>query len=108
MIVWPAEHALRQEAREGLRRFRETSAAAELEASTATWTVSAWPWTNEPPLRVLLENEAHDVVSVTLREGGIWLMANEQRTAHVRSAEALDREARGLPFQQRSRPVASG
>lgn len=97
MIVWPEEKMLRTEAREGLRRFRETAAAADLEASKENWRVVAWPWTRELPLRVMLENDALDVVSVSMGEGGIWLLADEGRSFHIRSAEALRLDALGLP-----------
>lgn len=97
MIVWPEEKALKSEGREGLKRFRETSAAAELESSKETWRVVAWPWTSEPPLRVMLENDAHDVVSVTMADGGLWLLSDEERTAIPRTVEALERDALGLP-----------
>jgi hypothetical protein len=104
MIVWPDEKRMKSEGREGLRRFRDTSAASELEASKETWTVTAWPWTDEPPLRVMLENEHHEVISVTMNEGGIWLLADEARAFHMRTAESLDRDARGLPGERPQQP----
>jgi hypothetical protein len=107
MIVWPEEKRMKSEGREGLRRFRDTAAAAELEASKETWRVVAWPWTSELPLRVMLENAEHDVVSVTMSEGGMWLLRDEARTAHVRSAEDLDRDARGLPGDRPAQPATS-
>lgn len=97
MIVWPEDTRMKPEGREGLRRFRETSAAADLEASKATWRVVAWPWTSELPQRVVLENDAHGAVAVTMGEGGIWRLSEEPRAVIVRSEEALDRDARGLP-----------
>lgn len=104
MIVWPNEKRMKSEGREGLRRFRDTSASAELEASKEKWTVIAWPWTSEPPVRVMLENANHEVVSVTMNEGGMWLVADEARSAHLRSTEALERDARGLPGERRPQP----
>lgn len=98
MIVWPEEKRLKPEGREGLRRFRETSAAADLETSKETWRVVAWPWTSETPMRVLLENDAHEAVSVTMGEGGIWQLAEEPRAVLFRSTEALERDALGLPY----------
>jgi hypothetical protein len=97
MIVWPEEKRLKPEAREGLRRFRETSAAADLEGSKETWRVVAWPWTTELPLRMVLENDAHGAVAITMGEGGIWLVSEEPRAMQIRTDEALDRDARGLP-----------
>jgi hypothetical protein len=97
MIVWPEEKRMKPEGREALRRFRETSAAADLESSKETWRVVAWPWTRELPQRVLLENEAHGAIAVSMGEGGIWTVSDEPRAVHVRSVEALDRDARGLP-----------
>lgn len=104
MIVWPEEKRMKTEGREGLRRFRDTSAAAELEASKEKWTVSAWPWTSEPPLRVMLENDAHEVISVTMTEGGMWLLADEARAVHMRTVESLERDARGLPGERPAQP----
>jgi hypothetical protein len=104
MIVWPDEKRMKSEGREGVRRFRDTSAAAELEASKEKWTVIAWPWTSEPPLRVMLENERHEVVSVTMNEGGMWLLADEARSVHIRSIESLERDARGLPGERPQQP----
>jgi hypothetical protein len=97
MIVWPEEKRMKSESRDGLRRFRETAAAAELEASPEKWTVVAWPWTSELPLRVVLENASLHAVSFNMREGGVWLWTEEPRDYHIRSAESLDRDARGLP-----------
>jgi hypothetical protein len=97
MIVWPEEKRMKPEARDALRRFRETSAAADLDTATETWRVVAWPWTSELPQRVLLENPSHGVVAFTLGEGGMWLMSEEPRAVHVRSVEALERDAQGLP-----------
>jgi hypothetical protein len=97
MIVWPEEKRLRTEGREGLRRFRETAAAADLEASKEKWRVVAWPWTSELPLRVMLENDALDAVSVSMGEGGIWLLSDEERSFHIRSTEALRLDSLGLP-----------
>ena len=96
MIVWPEEKTLRWEGREGLRKFRETSAAAELESSKENWNVVAWPWTTETPLRVVLENAAHRTVTVSMAADGIWMFADDPRAVHERSVEALDRDARGL------------
>ena len=97
MIVWPEEKRMKSESRDGLRRFRETAAAAELEGSPETWTIVAWPWTLELPLRVVLENASLHAVSFTMREGGVWGWTDEPRDYHIRSAESLDRDARGLP-----------
>jgi len=97
MIVWPDEALLRSPGREGLRRFRETAACAELEASPKKWTVMAWPWTHEPPIRVVLEDEEHHTMAFSLNEAGIWRMALETRSVHERSADARDADARGLP-----------
>lgn len=97
MIVWPEEKRMNPEGREGLRRFRETSAAADLEASKETWRVVAWPWTSELPLRIALENDAHEAVAVTMAEGGIWRLSDEPRVVQFRSVEALERDAQGLP-----------
>lgn len=106
MIVWPDEKRMKKEAREALGRFRDTSAAAELESSAATWTVVAWPWTSEPPMRLVLENEAHEAVSVTLTEAGLWLFGTDPRSGlHVRSVESLDRDARGLPGDRPAQPA---
>ena len=96
MIVWPDEKRLRNDGREGLRRFKETAAAAELEASPERWTVVAWPWTSEPPVRVILENASRHAISFSLGEGGIWMWSEEPRDYHIRSVESLDRDARGL------------
>jgi hypothetical protein len=99
MIVWPDETRMKSESRDALRRFRETAAAAQLEASPEEWTVVAWPWTPELPLRVVLENASRHVITCTMREGGMWLWAEEPREYHIRSAESLDRDARGLPYR---------
>ncbi len=104
MIVWPEEKRLKSESREGLRRFRDTSAASELEASKETWTITAFPWTSEMPLRVMLENAAHEVISVTMTEGGMWLLADEARSVHIRTDESLERDARGLPGERPQQP----
>lgn len=96
MIVWPADKRLRKEGREGLRRFRETAGAAELEASPEQWTIVAWPWTSELPLRVMLENASRHAVSFSLAEGDIWMWSEEPRDYHIRSVESLERDARGL------------
>lgn len=82
--------------REAIARFRDTAASAELEAAAETWTIVAWPWANETPLRVVLENASRHAVSFTLRDGGIWLWAEEPREYHIRSVESLERDARGL------------
>ncbi len=97
MIVWPEENPMKPASRDALRRFRQTSAAADLEAAKETWRVVAWPWTAELPQRILLENDLHGATSITMGEGGIWLQASEPRTMQVRSVEALDRDAHGLP-----------
>jgi hypothetical protein len=97
MIVWPEEKRVKPEGREALRRFRDTSAASDLETSNEVWRVVAWPWTSELPQRVLLENEAHGAIAVSMGEGGIWLVSEEPRAVQFRSVESLDRDARGLP-----------
>ena len=71
--------------------------AADLETSKETWRVVAWPWTRELPLRVLLENDDHEAVSVMMGEGGIWTLLEEPRAVQFRSVEALERDALGLP-----------
>ena len=96
MIVWPEEKRLTKASRDALARFRETGASAELESATESWTIVAWPWANETPLRVVLENASRHAVSFTLRDGGIWLWAEEPREYHIRSVESLERDARGL------------
>ncbi|MBX3185431.1 MAG: hypothetical protein KF819_00385 [Labilithrix sp.] len=94
MVVWPDETKMRSEGREALRRFRETAALAELEASGRTWRVVAWPWTSEPPLRVTFENEDYDALTFTSTESGNWLFVEEPRTTRVRSPAALACDAR--------------
>ena len=96
MIAWPDDKRLRNDGRDGLRRFRETAAAAELEASAERWTVVAWPWTAEPPVRVVLQNASRIAISFSLGANDIWMLAEEPRDYHIRSAESLDRDARGL------------
>ena len=96
MIVWPEDNRVTKASREALGRFRETAASAELESATETWTIVAWPWANETPLRVVLENASRHAVSFTLQDGGIWLWAEEPREYHIRSVESLERDARGL------------
>ncbi len=96
MIVWPDETRLKSESRDGLRQFRETAAAAELESSAEKWTVIAWPWTSVRPLRVVVENDSRHAVSFTMEEGGIWMRTEEPREYHIRSVESLERDARGL------------
>lgn len=97
MIVWPEEKRLKPEARDALRGFRDTSAVADLEASKDTWRVVAWPWSTELPQRTVFENDANRAIAITMGEGGIWTVSDEPRAVHVRSVEALDRDARGLP-----------
>jgi hypothetical protein len=97
MIVWPDEDVVRDSGRYGLRRFRESGACAALEDDAATWRVVSWPWTDEPPIRVVLENESHDAVVFTLREGGIWQLEGAPLAMHARSADALATDARGEP-----------
>lgn len=97
MIVWPEEKPMKSAGRDGLRRFRETAAAVELEASPETWTVVAWPWTSELPLRVVVENAALRAVSFSMQEGGLWVSTDEPRDYHIRSAASLERDALGLP-----------
>ena len=97
MIVWPEDNQMKPAGRDALKRFRQTSAAADLDAAKETWRVVAWPWSTELPQRILLENDLHGATSVTMGEGGIWVLASEPRTMQVRSAEALDRDAHGLP-----------
>ena len=94
MIVWPDEKRLRKDGRDGLERFRATAAAAELEASPEKWTVVAWPWTDEPPLRIVLENASRHALSFRLDADGIWMWSEEPRDYHIRSVESLDRDAR--------------
>ena len=96
MIVWPEEKRLKSECRDGLRRFRETAASAELEGSPEKWTIVAWPWTLGLPLRVVLENASRHAVSFTMHDDGIWMWAEEPRDYHIRSVESLERDARGL------------
>lgn len=104
MIKWPDEKKIRSEGREGLQHFRESAAAAELESSKETWTITAWPWTTEPPVRVSLQNQAQRSVTVSLAEGGIWLVSDDPRSVHERTTEELDRDARGLPGQRPRQP----
>jgi hypothetical protein len=108
MIAWPDEKRMKSEGREGVRRFRDTSAAADLEASKEKWTIIAWPWTSEPPTRIMLENAEHDVISVTMDVDGIWLIADEARSVRIRSLESLERDARGLPGERPQQPGTEG
>jgi hypothetical protein len=94
MIVWPDEVQLRSEAREALRRFRDTSACAELESQARPWRVVAWPWTCEPPLRLIFEDDDYNALAFTLGEAGTWLFTEEPRATHLRSAAALECDAR--------------
>ena len=93
MIVWPEEKRMKSEGREGLRRFRETTCSADLEASKDKWRVVAWPWTSEPPMRVMLENDALVTVTVSMAEDGTWMRSNEERsfTAHREDVRNLRR-----------------
>ena len=101
MITWPDETKIRGEGRDGLKNFRESAAAAELEASKETWTVTAWPWTTERHVRVSLQNQAQRSVTVSLADGGVWMLSDDPRSVHERTTEELDRDARGLPQHQR-------
>ncbi len=96
MIVWPDEARLKSEAREALRRLRETSGAAELEGAKESWRLVSWPWTTEAPMRFVFENGALDAIELTIGADGMWRRSDVLQTPHLRSAESLDREARGL------------
>lgn len=95
MIDWPDDALLRPEGRDGLRRFRESGACRELESSPDRWRVAAWPWTSEPPTRVMLMNEHDDEVFVTMDEDGIWRLEAAPLHVRARTAEELEQDARG-------------
>lgn len=94
MIQWPEETNLPPIAREGLRAFRETTAPLELATSEEVWTVSAWPWLDEAPLRVSLQNQENDGMEFTLDEDGIWRLTYEPRPLVRRTPESIEEEAR--------------
>lgn len=93
MIEWPDESAMNDEGREGLSLFRETSAAAELAASPRRYRVAAWPWTRERPVRLVLESDTHEDVVFSLDDDGVWTLAPAAIGFHMRSNEALERDA---------------
>jgi hypothetical protein len=39
-----------------------------------------------------------------MSEGGMWLLADEARSVHIRSVESLERDARGLPGERPQQP----
>lgn len=100
MIIWPDEKRVKSVGRDALRYFRDTSAAAELEQSQEKWRVVAWPWTDELPLRVVLENEAHKSIVISMDDEGRWMLVDEPYTLHQRTAEALEAEAFGRTYER--------
>jgi hypothetical protein len=93
MIVWPDARLTREEGQRALEAFRESAAACELETDAHAWHVVAWPWTMARPLRIVLENEAHDALDFTMDDDGIWMLTREPRVFIVRSEIALREDA---------------
>ena len=89
MILWPDQRLTREEGRRALAAFEESAAANELEADQHRWQVVAWPWTMARPLRIVLENEAHEALDFTMDEDGIWMLTREPRSPVVGFANDL-------------------
>jgi hypothetical protein len=104
MIIWPDETtvaAMREEGREGLRLFRESAAAAEIEARPERWHIVSWPWTREPPVRIVLESDRHEDIVFSLDADGVWMLSPASIDFHLRPKEALDRDALAeVPFPE--------
>lgn len=98
MVVWPAEASLNADARDGLRRFQDTSAFAELEESDERWRIVAWPWTSEAPMTVQLENDAHEALDFTVDEDGLWRMSQDPRVVRERTIVELQDDADAFVF----------
>jgi hypothetical protein len=98
MIIWPRDESLPADARDALERFRASGASAALEEEPHTWRVMTWPWSDELPLRIVLENETHEEVIFTLRGGGLWQLERMPLAVHGRSEEALATDARAEVF----------
>lgn len=71
MLHFPYEGVLNQAARTNLARFRETSAARELEEDTRAWRLVAWSWTSEPIAHFTVRDE-HDERVYAVEPDGIW------------------------------------
>src|SRR4051794_11010202 len=96
MIVWPRESALGEDGLRGLEAFHDTSAVAELEGSPDRWRVVGWPWNDEAPTRVIVENDAHHTLVFTLDEDGVWTLAPVPLDVHERTPGDLEADALAL------------
>jgi hypothetical protein len=85
MIRWPADKKLTPDAKTNLERFRQTAAAKALEAESQTWHFQNWSWTTDAPVRLILENPDHHVLTFTLDGHGMWTMREANVSPHIRA-----------------------
>ena len=86
MIRYPNEDRLPEAARENIARFKQSSIAAELDASTEAWSLDNWPWLAEPPHRFLFRNEQHVGKEVIFRGNGSWTVNTVDESPKIRPA----------------------
>jgi hypothetical protein len=85
MIRWPADEKLVPAAKKNLEKFRATAAAKSLEAESQTWHFLNWSWTADPPMRLILENQDHHMLTFILDDRGLWTMRDVNIAPHVRT-----------------------
>lgn len=96
MILWPQEDELTERAREALLTFTTTAASAELASSVHAWRCISFPWTDDPPLRLVFEDDTRRQVGFTQAEDGTWLFEELPIDVHERTNEAEDVEAAAI------------
>lgn len=95
MIVWPNEQQLGAASRAGLVAFRGSGACRELETSPRRWRVVAFPWTTDAPVRLLLEDDAHERIGFALHDDGSWRLWALPEHVHERTAAERFEEMNG-------------
>lgn len=71
MIHWPSLSVLTPVARMNIERFRQTSAAHELDEDPRAWSLVGWSWTAEPIVHFSVRCETDERL-YALEEDGLW------------------------------------
>ena len=90
MLRLPTD-GLTADAQRNLDRFRQTSAAREIEDDPREWTVVEWTWTPGPPMRVHLRDPAGDIVDFVMDDTGMWQLWREPLERRVHVPNSLER-----------------
>jgi hypothetical protein len=72
VIRWPTGEGLPAHVGANLEHLKGSGVLVDLEADPDTWIFDALPWSEEPPLRLVLRNSRFEPLEIVLDADGMW------------------------------------